>query len=157
MESNFDVCMECGSFLECKHDTDAEDKPGPESDEIDYLEMRMIRSVPPHSEVFNTYGSLSNATLLTRYGFMLPENEFDVVRLGQRLPPSSTRVMLPWDAGSPPETISSGTRQDVSIFSMACTVAAVTTWSQARFLLMTASLMMTIAPRCPTLPVAGRP
>ncbi|KAI6149717.1 hypothetical protein BKA82DRAFT_399846 [Pisolithus tinctorius] len=92
MESNFDVCVECGSFVECKHDRDGEDRLAArvphsatsmplQGDEIDYLEMRTIRSVPPHSEVFNTYGSLSNATLLTRYGFMLPENEFDAVKL----------------------------------------------------------------------------
>lgn len=105
MESNFDVCVECGSFVECKHDPDAEDKPVScvpqsvastplEGGEVDYLEMRTIRSVPPHNEVFNTYGSLSNASLLTRYGFMLPENEFDVVKLVYEPLLSSVNALL---------------------------------------------------------------
>jgi len=34
--------------------------------------------IPPHSEVFNTYGdTLTNAQLLTRYGFTLDANEND--------------------------------------------------------------------------------
>lgn len=53
----------------------------PTSSGVDYLEMRTVRPIPPFSEVFNTYGSLSNATLLSRYGFTLPENEYDTVRM----------------------------------------------------------------------------
>lgn len=49
--------------------------------EIDYLEMRTVRPIPPFSEVFNTYGALSNAALLSGYGFMLPENEHDTIRM----------------------------------------------------------------------------
>ena len=51
------------------------------SSEIDYLEMRTVRPIPPFSEAFNTYGSLSNATLLSRYGFILSENEHDTIRM----------------------------------------------------------------------------
>ena len=54
---------------------------GPTSSVVDYLEMRTVRPIPPFSEVFNTYGSLSNAALLSRYGFTLPENEYDTVRM----------------------------------------------------------------------------
>jgi len=44
--------------------------------------MCSIKPILPHSEVFNTYGSLSNAELISRYGFTLPENERDIVSLG---------------------------------------------------------------------------
>jgi hypothetical protein len=44
--------------------------------------MCTVKPIPPRSEVFNTYGPLSNAELISRYGFTLPENEHDVVRLG---------------------------------------------------------------------------
>ncbi|KAG2150215.1 uncharacterized protein EDB93DRAFT_1142178 [Suillus bovinus] len=44
--------------------------------------MCSVKSILPHSEVFNTYGSLPNAELISRYGFTLPENEYDIVSLG---------------------------------------------------------------------------
>lgn len=44
--------------------------------------MCTVTPIPPRSEVFNTYGSLSNAGLISRYGFTLPENDRDIVRLG---------------------------------------------------------------------------
>jgi hypothetical protein len=50
--------------------------------EIDTLDMCSVKPILPHSEVFNTYGSLSNAELISRYGFTLPENEHDIVSLG---------------------------------------------------------------------------
>ncbi|KAI9461470.1 hypothetical protein HD554DRAFT_1511990 [Boletus coccyginus] len=97
MESDYDVCVECGSLAECEHDHEVESTIVPASlllnvhplshdgpstfSEIDYLEMRTVRPIPPLSEVFNTYGSLSNATLLSRYGFVLPENDHDTVRM----------------------------------------------------------------------------
>ncbi|KAG1741063.1 hypothetical protein EDB19DRAFT_732191 [Suillus lakei] len=95
MESDFDVCTECGSLAECDHDR--ETLPAVPSRgacslagvykpdlalEIDTLDMCSVRPILPHSEVFNTYGSLSNAELISRYGFTLPENERDVVSLG---------------------------------------------------------------------------
>ncbi|KAF9245311.1 hypothetical protein BU15DRAFT_34006, partial [Melanogaster broomeanus] len=97
MESDYDVCVECGSLAECEHDREVGSDVAPPSlasnvhpsshdrapstNEIDYLEMRTILPIPPHSEVFNTYGTLSNAALLSRYGFMLPENEHDTVKM----------------------------------------------------------------------------
>jgi hypothetical protein len=44
--------------------------------------MCSVKPILPRSEAFNTYGSLSNAELISRYGFALPENEHDIVRLG---------------------------------------------------------------------------
>ncbi|KAG0709168.1 hypothetical protein DFH29DRAFT_886836 [Suillus ampliporus] len=95
MESDFDVCVECGSLAECDHDREtipavpsrgACSLPGAgKADpavEIDTLDMCSVKPILPHSEVFNTYGSLSNAELISRYGFTLPENERDIVRLG---------------------------------------------------------------------------
>ena len=97
LQSDYDVCVECGSFAECEHDRDMDMgsttvpasflsnvhplSHDTTSSEMDYLEMRAVRPVPPFSEVFNTYGSLSNVTLLSRYGFILPENEHDTVRM----------------------------------------------------------------------------
>ncbi|KAG1785504.1 uncharacterized protein HD556DRAFT_112744 [Suillus plorans] len=96
MESDFDVCAECGSLAECDHDREtltpvpsrggACSLPGvckPDlALEIDTLDMCSVKPILPHSEVFNTYGSLSNAELISRYGFTLPENECDIVSLG---------------------------------------------------------------------------
>lgn len=43
-----------------------------------YYEMVSNAGIPPHSEVFNTYGEdLTNAQLLTQYGFALDINEND--------------------------------------------------------------------------------
>jgi len=43
-----------------------------------YYEMVSNAGVPPHSEIFNTYGEdLTNAQLLTQYGFVLDINEND--------------------------------------------------------------------------------
>lgn len=95
MESDFDVCAECGSLTECDHDRETlptvssrgsyslpgECKPDLAL-EIDTLDMCSVKPILPHSEVFNTYGSLSNAELISRYGFTLPENECDIVSLG---------------------------------------------------------------------------
>ncbi|KAH7890689.1 hypothetical protein F5I97DRAFT_69269 [Phlebopus sp. FC_14] len=103
MESDYDVCVECGSLAECEHDREAQDQmdtppsnvhPLTESSEaVDYLEMRTVQPIPPRCEVFNTYGSLSNAVLLSCYGFTLPENEFDTVQLVFDLPTSVTVLL----------------------------------------------------------------
>ncbi|KAG9312905.1 hypothetical protein JVU11DRAFT_6338 [Chiua virens] len=97
LQSDYDVCVECGSLAECEHDREVAGTTVPSSlvadvhplshdslptpNEADYLEMRTVRPVLPFSEVFNTYGSLPNAALLPRYGFILPENEHDTVRM----------------------------------------------------------------------------
>lgn len=92
-QSDYDVCVECGSLAECEHDREMATTAVPaahlsnvhplshDSTQVDCLEMRTVRAIPLSSEVFNTYGSLSNAALLSRYGFLLPENEHDTVRM----------------------------------------------------------------------------
>eukprot|EP01018_Ginkgo_biloba_P023761 Gb_03288 [translate_table: standard] len=45
------------------------------------LEMILIKDVEEGNEVFNTYGTLSNAALLHRYGFTEPDNPFDIVNV----------------------------------------------------------------------------
>ena len=108
MQSDYDVCVECGSLAECEHDRETESAIAPVSlpsnihplshdstpisNETDYLEMRTVRPILPFSEVFNTYGSLPNSALLSRYGFLLSENEHDTIRMV--LDPLSTMKSL---------------------------------------------------------------
>lgn len=102
-QSDYDVCMECGSVSECIHDTPPaspveppDSIPGPShsiSESVDKIEMVSVRPVIVGEEVFNTYGSrLSNAQLLARYGFILEGNEWDTV--------SWTREELAFDVES---------------------------------------------------------
>lgn len=66
---------------ECAHDRDGVpvDLVNSNASENDsFYEMVSNIPIPPHSEVFNTYGdTLTNAQLLTRYGFTLDANEND--------------------------------------------------------------------------------
>ncbi len=140
LQSDYDVCITCGSLVQCPHDqdepvlktghivhrtagascsdkamiadadsdhigrlsirvkpapasanwtdsdgsTDVEmDTPADSDGEPDTCEMVSNLPIPPYSEVFNTYGErLTNAQLLTRYGFVLDGNESDVVSFG---------------------------------------------------------------------------
>ncbi|KAK3009888.1 hypothetical protein RJ639_012132 [Escallonia herrerae] len=53
-----------------------------------YNEQRTIHTkgpIPPHFQVFNTYGSLGNAALLHRYGFTESDNPFDIVNIDLEL------------------------------------------------------------------------
>jgi N-lysine methyltransferase SETD6 len=88
LQSDYNVCPECGSLQECPHDRDPEDpanetKPismtGAQDENHDlYYEMVSNAGIPPHSEIFNTYGEdLTNAQLLMQYGFVLDINEND--------------------------------------------------------------------------------
>ncbi|GLJ16984.1 hypothetical protein SUGI_0293720 [Cryptomeria japonica] len=45
------------------------------------LEMILVKDVKAENEVFNTYGTLSNAALLHRYGFTEPDNPFDIINI----------------------------------------------------------------------------
>lgn len=82
IQSDYNVCSECGSLQECPHDRD-----GGTSDTIVripldehdlYYEMISNTAIPPHTEIFNTYGEdLTNAQLLNQYGFILDVNEND--------------------------------------------------------------------------------
>ncbi|KAK7022172.1 SET domain-containing protein [Favolaschia claudopus] len=81
LESDFDVCPECGSLDRCAHDDMAVDSVprstiSDHSDDV--FEMVSNCAIPPNSEVFNTYGeTLSNADLLVQYGFILDGNDND--------------------------------------------------------------------------------
>ncbi|XP_073039963.1 ribosomal lysine N-methyltransferase 3 isoform X2 [Primulina eburnea] len=59
----------------------------------DVMVMQMIicKDVNSGSEVFNTYGSLSNAALLHRYGFTEPENPFDILNM-------DLEIVLQWSS-----------------------------------------------------------
>lgn len=81
LESEYQVCSECGSLDECPHDrNDGEDMmdTGHTLLSSEGYEMVVNAPVPPFSEVYNTYGeSLSNAELLCQHGFVLDANEHD--------------------------------------------------------------------------------
>ncbi|KAI0326642.1 SET domain-containing protein [Cubamyces sp. BRFM 1775] len=93
MASDFHVCPICGSLHECPHDRD-DNLPPPSLDtppartqnstDSDTVDMVTVRPIPPHSEVFNTYGAdLGNASLLARYGFALDAaSDTDIVTFG---------------------------------------------------------------------------
>ncbi|KAJ6504744.1 hypothetical protein C8R47DRAFT_157139 [Mycena vitilis] len=80
LESDFDVCPECGSLHRCGHDDTGEPvaRSTIPDDADDFYEMVSNRTIPPNSEAFNTYGeTLSNAELLVQYGFILDDNDND--------------------------------------------------------------------------------
>ncbi|TFK26335.1 SET domain-containing protein [Coprinopsis marcescibilis] len=84
IESDFGVCPECGSFSECPHDRQdcqaetSEPGSGTSDPVNDCYEMVANTQIPAFSEVYNTYGEhLTNAQLLTRYGFILDANDND--------------------------------------------------------------------------------
>ncbi|KAJ3851944.1 hypothetical protein EV368DRAFT_83037 [Lentinula lateritia] len=86
LETEYEVCPECGSLQQCPHDQDIEPTLGHPTSGFQQIEkdntydMVSNAAITPHSEVFNTYGeTLSNAQLLTRYGFILDVNENDSV------------------------------------------------------------------------------
>jgi hypothetical protein len=116
------VCVICGSLDECSHDELHDDSSSAEDHgEISPLardedspggagrrgmgegayEMVTNALILPRTEVFNTYGSsLSNAQLLARYGFMLPEgNEGND---GVRWRMGDLRMMMRCRAGGEP-------------------------------------------------------
>jgi len=86
LETEYDVCVLCGSLLECPHDIDMPEalpRGGPPRASLDAentCEMVANTLISPRTEVLNTYGeNLSNAELLVRYGFALDGNENDVI------------------------------------------------------------------------------
>lgn len=73
------VCDECGALGACEHYNEPEERAMPQAME-DPIEMTLRAPVYAgleRTEVFNSYGSLSNARLLTCYGFAMEENECD--------------------------------------------------------------------------------
>lgn len=87
-QTEYHVCATCGMVGRCEHD----DGPGdalvvPSADEA-FFEMACVQPIlltsspdddeSPH-EIFNTYGGLSSAELLTQYGFVVDGNPYDTV------------------------------------------------------------------------------
>ncbi|KAJ7075784.1 hypothetical protein B0H15DRAFT_865764 [Mycena belliarum] len=102
LESDFDVCPECGSLQRCVHDDTADsDMRISIPDAADnFYEMVSNLSIPPRTEVFNTYGeTLSNAELLVQYGFILEGNENDRITWTFRdlAQFSEQHLPQPWD------------------------------------------------------------
>ncbi|KAF7314791.1 SET domain-containing protein [Mycena kentingensis (nom. inval.)] len=82
LETDYDVCPECGSLRQCLHDNaDSDSGPSTETpDTDDAYEMVSNLGIPPNAEIFNTYGeTLSNAQLFVQYGFVLDVNENDCI------------------------------------------------------------------------------
>ncbi|KAG6885039.1 hypothetical protein C0993_006366 [Termitomyces sp. T159_Od127] len=91
--TEFNVCSQCGSLRECPHDADeAIDQSMCYTGKIhsmhsnalqehdSYYEMVSNVEIMPGEEIYNTYGSdLTNAQLLTRYGFTLDVNDNDYI------------------------------------------------------------------------------
>jgi len=48
---------------------------------IQGLEINAAQFIPKENEIHNTYGELSNSTLLMKYGFCLLQNPFDYVSI----------------------------------------------------------------------------
>ncbi|OAV98479.1 hypothetical protein PTTG_08738 [Puccinia triticina 1-1 BBBD Race 1] len=122
------VCDQCGASAECMHDNSnplqpIEIIPVSEEDTVEIVAIHPL--VPPTLDqlgssdqsrqneeqeadflpsVYNTYGKLSNARLLTEYGFMIDANTHDKVHFdltevadntdGQHCPPEQVQVTL---------------------------------------------------------------
>ncbi|KAK0532673.1 hypothetical protein OC834_002511 [Tilletia horrida] len=81
------VCAECGALFECEHDDGEGEEARDEGErrarvgqdapdeEVDTVNLRFVKSCAGRMEVFNTYGDLSNAQLLIRYGFAVREHK----------------------------------------------------------------------------------
>ncbi|QLQ80390.1 hypothetical protein HG537_0D03910 [Torulaspora globosa] len=104
--SLYEVCPLCGQPGMCKHlvaeaaleaqngdpGDESSNESSDESDtskEDELVDITLERDVKKGQEIFNSYGELSNALLLARYGFTVTNNPHDVVHLGKQL----TRLM----------------------------------------------------------------
>lgn len=97
LESDYWVCGTCGALEECDHDRDDElMNSGQKSVETpiarvagarrpagdakqDTVDIRSVLPIAAGEEVFNSYGDLSNASLVAHYGFMLEANARDLI------------------------------------------------------------------------------
>ena len=97
-ETNYSVCIDCGSYQPCDHDreeknsTDNDDimphiKPimNHSSEEQDTCDLVLTKTVEVEEQIYNSYGDLGNGVLLSRYGFELPLNPYSRVRLAREL------------------------------------------------------------------------
>ncbi|KAG7847987.1 hypothetical protein KL941_002166 [Ogataea angusta] len=114
-EALADVCPDCGK-LDCGHGSDDSDDQFDESDDSEDFEDSQAThevadaqekdndenselcdivshtSLVPDTEIFNTYGPLSNAELLARYAFCVDDNPHDTVCLGKQVSAHRKRV-----------------------------------------------------------------
>lgn len=59
-----------------------EDDDGGIENPDECVDLVLKNDVAQGQEIFNSYGELSNVFLLARYGFTVPENQYDIVHLG---------------------------------------------------------------------------
>ncbi|KAG7830393.1 hypothetical protein KL920_002031 [Ogataea angusta] len=114
-EALAEVCPDCGK-LDCGHGSDDSDDQFDESDDSEDFEDSQAThevadaqekdndenselcdivshtSLGPDTEIFNTYGPLSNAELLARYAFCVDDNPHDTVCLGKQVSAHRKRV-----------------------------------------------------------------
>lgn len=103
--ANGNIDMSLISQLEAdQENSDSSDSDSDESDDEEmknnsFIEARRIRGVLPEEcvditttnfvksgmEIFNSYGDLSNAFLLARYGFCIEQNPYDVINLAPEI------------------------------------------------------------------------
>ncbi|KAG7834476.1 hypothetical protein KL943_002860 [Ogataea angusta] len=114
-EALAEVCPDCGK-LDCGHGSDDSDDQFDESNDSEDFEDSQAThevadaqekdndenselcdivshtSLVPDTEIFNTYGPLSNAELLARYAFCVDDNPHDTVCLGKQVSAHRKRV-----------------------------------------------------------------
>ncbi|KAG7818959.1 hypothetical protein KL928_002827 [Ogataea angusta] len=114
-EALAEVCPDCGK-LDCGHGSDDSDDQFDEFDDSEDFEDSQAThevadaqekdndenselcdivshtSLVPDTEIFNTYGPLSNAELLARYAFCVDDNPHDTVCLGKQVSAHRKRV-----------------------------------------------------------------
>ncbi|QLL34469.1 hypothetical protein HG536_0G03310 [Torulaspora globosa] len=103
--SLYEVCPLCGEPGMCKHlvaeaaleaqenggssppgsDAESSDEEHDPSNEDELVDITLERDVKKGQEIFNSYGELSNALLLARYGFTVRNNPHDMVHLGNEV------------------------------------------------------------------------
>ncbi|KAH7405536.1 hypothetical protein KP509_15G074600 [Ceratopteris richardii] len=80
-ESNYLGCSFIDNLTNAQHHSCSTIKERNDQCRNEVLEIVLVRDVPMGSEIFNTYGELSNASLLHRHGFTEPDNPFDIVNI----------------------------------------------------------------------------
>lgn len=104
--SLYEVCPLCGEPGMCKHlvaealleaqengdqddvvgsSEESSDDEDDTSKEDEMVDITLANDVQRGQEIFNSYGELSNALLLARYGFTVADNPHDVVHLGREI------------------------------------------------------------------------
>ncbi|KAJ3127089.1 hypothetical protein HK098_006786 [Nowakowskiella sp. JEL0407] len=107
IETDQEVCPQCGEHGGCDcfesestvsstpsltlsdshiptYDDDEKDDEEDEEDRVK-LSITVVNACKKGAEVYNTYGKLSNAGLLQRYGFTLEDNIYDVINIEPEL------------------------------------------------------------------------